>query len=248
MKLANKILSNFNESELLDLKLDPTFFTKENKLDPKVIKVLKAVLADVMAKLKKQKVIFEPAGVILTGSLTSVNYDEGSDVDFHVLVDFSQFPDPDLMRNFLTYFAKNFNGKFDLRGRDLELYFQDANEPHISPGIYDILNDTWLMPPSGEKIEKTKEMQDAAANHKLRAKAFAKDWAKIDKKNKVDVNRFLSIITHYFEGIRTMRKEGLATGGLASVGNQVFKLLRRNGTLELITKLMHEAQDEIFDA
>jgi hypothetical protein len=230
------------------LKLDPNFFVAGNTLDPKVIQILKQVTSDVMQKLAEKGVVFKPAGVILTGSLTSVNYDQNSDVDFHILVDFTQFDDPALMKNFLGAFAGNYNNRFDLRGRKIELYFQDAAEPHISPGVYDILNDTWIMPPSGQKIVRTKEMFDAAACHKAKVQEFIDGWGNVNKRDKKAVNDFLTVVRNYYEGLRKMRKEGLASEGLASVGNQVFKLLRRNNTLQMITDLLTDIQDEIFEA
>lgn len=246
MKTASKVIRM--AEEMSDLRLDPMFFTDLNKLKPEIISVLQEVIRDVIAGLAERGVDLTPVGAILTGSLTSINYDQWSDVDLHILVDFSEFGDPQLMKNFFTFFAKDFNGNYDLRGRNIELYFQDKDEPHVSPGIYDILKDKWIMPPNGKKIVRTSEMTQAAdskLNYILGLKA---EWEEINRSDKDAVRKFQTKITNYFEALRKMRKDGISTTGLDSVGNQVFKLLRRNGGLEVLSKLMLDVQNTIFEA
>jgi predicted nucleotidyltransferase len=244
---SSSILSKLEANADPTLALDPTFFDASNNLLPGPRKVMLDVLAEVFEKLKAKGQSFEPTGMILTGSLVSVNYDAASDVDLHVLVDFSKFDDPELMSAFLSEFARNFNGKINLRNRNLELYFQDDSEPHVTPGIYDVKNDTWLMPPTGEKIEKTRAMKDAAANHLARVEEFENEVKALGADTE-QAKLLLCRMTKYFEGIRTMRKNGIASDGLASVGNQTFKLLRRNGAIPLLSKLIEKARDKVFEA
>ena len=91
-------------------------------------------------------------------------------------------------------------------------------------------------------------MKSSAANHKSRVVQFQNRWKKVDKEDKQAVKNFLSMLNNYFDGIRAMRKEGIANDGLASVGNQVFKMLRRNSTFDMLSKLIIEVQDQIFEA
>lgn len=229
------------------LNLDPDFFDPDNKLKQDIRDVLMDVLADVKQELAKKDFDLEDEGVILTGSLVDVNFDKNSDVDFHVLVDFNKFDDPTLVQNFLQSFAKNYNNRFNLRGRNLELYFQDSREPHISPGVYDVVNNDWIIPPEGVKIVRTPQMLLAADSIKKRIDRFVKEYEEADKSDKDIVVAHLAKLQGFFSSLRDMRKRALSAGGLGSFGNQVFKLLRRNGAFDSLTKLITRAKDDFFE-
>jgi predicted nucleotidyltransferase len=186
---------------------------------------------------------------MLTGSLTSPDFDKQSDVDVHIVLDMQQFADPKLMADFLATYAKNYNThEYDLRGHSLELYFQDASEKHISPGIYDILSDRWIKAPDGSHIVITPEMLELAEIARSKVQDLIKAWGIVNKEDKSEVSKFLLDTEAYYQMVRKARKDAVVLGGLASVGNQVFRLLRRNGTLEALTNLIDDIQDEIYEA
>ena len=225
--------------------LDPQFFDEENRLQPDVRRVLLRVAEDARLQLSEKGFILRPAFVVLTGSLSGPNWDDQSDVDLHVGVDFNQYLEPEIQKRFLALFARDFNNnKFDLLGRSLELYFQDAHESHNSPGVYDVENDHWTQIPDGVRIEVTAEVTRAAEKYMHEVEALRTEYEEFPK---VGAEKFLLKLQEYFEDIRRMRKEGLETEGRASFGNQLFKQLRRNGTLTNLTDLMRQVRDDVYE-
>ena len=80
--------------------------------------------------------------ITLTGSLASFNWSDYSDVDLHILLDFNQFENPDLITDLVRNAASNWNNKHDIKikGYEVEMYGQDANEPHHSLGVFSLQN------------------------------------------------------------------------------------------------------------
>ena len=75
----------------------------------------------------------------LTGSLANFNYTKYSDLDVHILLDFSKVnEDTDLVKGVLDgkRFIWNLRHSVILRKHEVELYYQDTNEPHIASGLY----------------------------------------------------------------------------------------------------------------
>jgi len=231
--------------EKLDVGLDPNFFDEDGNLRDDVRKTLLKVKEDVLAGLEKKEVPVTPAFVVLTGSLCGPNWDEFSDIDLHIGVDFSQFDDPLLAKLFLAYYAHSFNQEgYDLLDRKLELYFQDTKETHTEPGLYDLVDGFWIKVPKGAKIEPSKAVRKAALGNKKKVEALQREYSKTGKD---DPESFLNELRTYWEGIKRARKEGLSKEGEASFGNQVFKQLRRSGTLEVLAKLIRQVVDDTYE-
>lgn len=235
----------FGKSELCkDEELNQEFFDDKH-LDPRVREVLIDVYEDVIAGLKEKGYDLDVKFLILTGSLMGVNYDEQSDIDFHIGVDTSVLDKPVI--DLLGYYAKEFNNKnYTLKGRDLEIYFQDANEPHEAPGIYDVLNDKWIKEPSMEHIEISDDAKALAQKYLNAISKFESAYAGLDK-SRNSIAMFLSKLRMFFDTIKTNRKEGLQESGEKSVGNQAFKLSRRNGALEKLANLMNSVMNDYYD-
>mgnify|MGYP000595513790 CR=1 FL=1 len=90
--------------------------------------------------------------IILTGSLSNYNWSKYSDLDVHVLFDFtevSQSDDKEFVREYVNSRKVNWNEIHDItvKGFEVEMYPQDVHQPHRSTGIYSILNDEWVNEP-----------------------------------------------------------------------------------------------------
>jgi predicted nucleotidyltransferase len=71
----------------------------------------------------------------LTGSLANYNYTDFSDLDLHVLVDFSKIDAPNKILKAAVdgiRFVWNTRHDIKMRGYDVEVYLQDAKEPQLS--------------------------------------------------------------------------------------------------------------------
>jgi predicted nucleotidyltransferase len=177
--------------------------------------------------------------IVLTGSLANFNWSNYSDIDIHVIIDYEETDfNLDLLKEFFD--AKknvwNNNRNIKVKNFDVELYVQDLNEPHISSGVYSILNDKWLIEPT----KKTPKIDDRKILEK--SEEFAK---KIDllvlKSKKQNV---LSKIDELRKKIKKFRQSGLDTGGEYSYENLTFKLLRRNGYIKKILDLKTKLTDK----
>lgn len=165
--------------------------------------------------------------VHLTGSLANYNWSEYSDVDLHILVNFEDFDNQKIIKEFFDAKKNNWNQNHDIKikGYDVELYVQDSNESHLSSGVYSLLNNKWIVEP-----KKGKEYIDEDLILK-KGEEYAKIIDDLVKKSKsgIDVSKDVDDVKLK---IKQFRQSGLESGGEYSYENLTFKLLRRNGYIE----------------
>lgn len=186
--------------------------------------------------------------VTLTGSLSNYNWSEFSDVDLHILIDFSKFrEDQDLVKNFFDAKKKVWNNDHNIKikGFDVEVYAQDTEETHRSSGVYSVLNNGWVIEPEYEnpKIDKLSIIRKAKEIEEMIDELAAKykqgeDITKQTDELKVKINNY--------------RNAGLDRSGEYSEENLVFKMLRRTQYIEKLYNIgkgladRHLSLDEIF--
>jgi len=250
-----EIIKRMNRSESLltrmaNEELDPRFFSDKLDLDPAVRTALLSVADDVKRSLRDQGVELNAETVVLTGSETGGDYDDHSDLDLHFLVDFDKHPK--MMASFLAAHAKVYNNRgMRLRGRPVEVYFQSASEPHLSPGVYDLVKGTWLKAPSEEEQTRSAPSHGAKelARMYLEQASLLKAELDVSAPGDKDAARgALTRATEMMAGIKAMRSAGLHSGGLRSDGNTTFRLLRRNGAFEKLNAVVKVARDRLLDA
>lgn len=180
--------------------------------------------------------------IIITGSLVNYNWSQFSDVDLHIVIDFTQFPEKyrQTFKDFLNLKKMIFNLKHEIKVKDfdVELYAQDSDEAHFSLGTYSVMNDEWIKYPKKEKVE----IDTTAVKNK------SKHWMEmidsiIEESKEVELEEGLKLLKKVKDKIKTFRTSGLQKGGEYSVENLVFKVLRRNGYLEKL----FEFQDSLMD-
>ena len=184
--------------------------------------------------------------VILTGSLSNYNWSEKySDYDLHILIDFKEVDDNvELVKKFADAAKKNWNDEHDIKisGYEVEVYIQDVDEPHKSSGVFSLLNNKWNVRP--EKIEF--EPDEEALREKGKSVMMAVDSLE-DEFDEDKYDKFKEKLDKVWDKIKNYRKSGLAEeGGELSLGNLVFKLLRRNGYIEKVMKLKRKSYDKQF--
>lgn len=206
------------------------------KMNPDVRKKLLEISDDFIESLGVDFFIHD---IVLTGSLSNYNWSEYSDVDLHILIDFEETGvNKDLLKEFFDskkdVWNKNTNIK--IKNFDVEMYVQDLNEPHVSSGVYSILNDEWVVEPKKDSpnIDDRKILE--------KGEEFATKIDKLVKKSKnTDVS---SEIDSLRKKIKSFRQSGLESGGEYSYENLTFKLLRRNGYIEKLINLKSKLRDK----
>jgi len=226
--------------------LNPKFWTNKS-FDKSVRQKLLQIAEDVYEDLN---IDVEIADIQLTGSLANYNYNENSDLDVHILLDFSQInDDKKLVKDALDGKRYVWNVKHDIKIRDheVEIYYQDVTEPHVASGLYSLLNDTWIEEPSYNPPTVDEKDVD------LKAESIRKDIERLANDiNDPNVSDDEARMIHergkkIQEKISKMRKEGLAESGEFSVENLVFKQLRNDGSIEKLFDSINNAYDEMFN-
>ena len=179
-----------------------------------------------------------PEDITITGSSANYNYTPTSDIDLHLLVNFANVTcDEEITRDYLLAKKSLWNDKHDITifGREVEVYVQDTNEPHVSTGVYSILRDTWVEHP--EQID----AESINLDEVLYKKKLAEYVDVIEHNIKKNTNH------NYLKKLRgkisKMRRDGLAAEGQFSVENLVFKKLRSMGYLDKLAQLETDAYD-----
>jgi len=238
----NKILNSFKFQDGLNSKIWQTPRKKnigdseshEIEMKPEVREKLLEI-ADIFFEFLNIDVVV--TDIIMIGSLTNYNWSEYSDIDLHLVVDYSQF-DKKTKKIFIEFFDLkkiifNIRHNIKLFGFDVECFVQDEKETTFSSGIYSILHNEWLNFP---KKEKNDQIDFKLINEK------ANQWMRIidnliDNSKNENVDNIKKIVKKYKEKLKKFRNCGLQKNGEMSVENLVFKLLRRNGYIEKLYEL-----------
>jgi predicted nucleotidyltransferase len=180
---------------------------------------------------------FKILDIILTGSMANYNWTKFSDFDVHVVTRYSDLKCDDLAAEFYRAKKNIWNQEHDIlvRGHEVELYVQDVTEPHVSSGVYSLLDNKWLVTP--EKI--TSDIDQDAVRKKSQDLMKQIDVALEQADDPDDVKRIQKKITH-------MRKSGLEKAGEFSVENLTFKVLRNTGYLAKLKNARNSKIDKIL--
>ena len=225
-----RILSSGNNLEFHN-ELEPNIWQNEalnSEIRPALLKIAK----DFFKSLKLPVAIED---IRFTGSLANYNYTRYSDIDLHIVVDFSKITkDTKLVKEFFDSKRIIWNQKhaITIKGYEVEIYVENLNEKHFSTGVHSVLNNEWIVKPSSEKPDFDKGAALKKAGHLMKEINAA-----------IEPPRELSDLERIKEKIKKMRKCGLSHGGEYSVENLAFKFLRRKGYI----KKLHDAYTKEYD-
>lgn len=227
-----------------------SFFSKEN-LNPKVWETEDKLNPEVRAKLIEiSNEFIDFIGVpilvediIFTGSLANFNWSEFSDIDLHIVADFSQF-DEELLELYQELFKVKktmFNSDYNIKifGYDVELYVQNAAESHFSTGVYSVLNDEWIDKPVREDKKIDTEILKGKINQWM-----SKIDTVINNASEEDIESAKEYVKNLKDKIKKFRSSGLKQGGEYSYENLTFKYLRRNGYLDKLFNFEKQLVDK----
>lgn len=227
-----------------------SFFSKEN-LNPKVWETEDTLNPDVRAKLLEISTEFiDFIGVpiliddiIFTGSLANFNWSEFSDIDLHIVANFSQF-DEELLELYQELFKVKktiFNSDYNIKifGYDVELYVQNSTEVHFSTGVYSVLFDEWIEKPVKEDKKIDTEILKGKINQWM-----SKIDTVINNASEEDIESAKEYVKNLKDKIKKFRSGGLKEGGEYSYENLTFKYLRRNGYLDKLFNFEKQLVDK----
>ncbi len=217
--ILNHIL---NEEELNEYKLhtclDPRIWDKNNKLYPEVKEALINITNLFLETLQN---ILTLQDIRITGSEANYNYTESSDIDLHLVFDFSEVEvDPEFLDDYFFSKRQIFNNQysFEIKGIPVELSVENINSALVSTGVYSLYTDSWLRIPENAGLEIT---QFNLESYEKIVKAIRKIIASSDRER----------IYKLWKNIKGLRKLSLKLQGEFGEGNLIFKKLRADGII-----------------
>lgn len=169
--------------------------------------------------------------ILFTGGNANYLYNDLSDIDIHVLVDYSQLFDHDVDMN-----KDYFNDKKELwkvkypdlniAGYPIEMYAQDISEvPHLDQGVYSLMFDKWVLKPVKQDLDNDLNMekdsvQSIADQYQHKIEELISNNYGADNAENLKLE------------IHNLRDNSIAKDGEFGEGNLVFKELRNRGLID----------------
>ena len=208
--------------------LNPLLFDEHNKLKPNIKSQLDTIVDDFIEYMGIPDLAVED--VIITGSNVAFTYTPHSDIDLHLLVDFSALPESDVYKELFNAKKSLYNDTYEITIRDIpvELYVQDTAQAHTSLGEYSLYQDKFTRIPRKTRAN----LDEISTEHKFeRLEQLALQGLKSEDIDKV--NEVLSIIKRY-------RQAGLDNKGEFGPENLAFKAIRSKGYFQALFDLRNK--------
>jgi len=244
LREAIDIVLGDETEDLLTFDVQPTLQPKIWNEDEEIRRGVKSALMQIVDEfLAGLDMDLDIKDVIITGSIANYNWSKFSDIDLHILVDFSEVNEnEEMVKKFFDAVRSNWNKLHNImvKGHEVEIYVQEADEPHISTGVYSLEDDRWLVKP--KKIRPAIDRNTAIKKMKGMARQIDKLSAVYDKGKYEDAFEMAERIK---EKLKRMRRSGLEKSGIYSPENLAFKMLRRSGDIEQLFSIYTQAYDKI---
>jgi len=220
--------------------LSPKFWAAR-KLNPKITKRLIKIAYEFLEDLN---IDVEMEDLRFTGSLANYNWSKYSDIDLHIIVDFSKIDEnTELVKGFFDSSRMRWNDLHDITiyGHEVEIYVENKGEAHKSSGLYSLFDDQWRIEPDPDRIDFDYETA------RKKADALETEVNLIEKFVSQKPRAAIKSIDRLKDKIRKMRRAGLYSPEQEySAENIAFKILRREETLDKLNNMKYDAYDRVL--
>ena len=217
-------------------------FWRDNSLDPAVSQKLLEIATNFFEDLGLEGSSLED--VTFTGSLANYNWTRYSDVDLHLLVDFSKIDDnTELVREFFNAKTSLWNKTHDIDvlNHEVELYVQDVSEEHHSTGVFSIKNDQWIAEPTRVEPKVDTDMV------KRKIKSFIDMIERVeDEFDDKKYQKAYEMSINLAKKLKNFRASGLEEVGEFSNENLAFKYLRNKGFIKTLYETRNKSYDKMM--
>lgn len=225
-------------------KLNPKLWDENGELDPAVRKRLLTIAMDFYDSLNIETLLKD---IIVVGSNAGYNWSKYSDIDLHLLMDFSEInDDTDLLKNYFSAKKITWSSQHNItiRGYEVELYVQSTDDQDASDGVYSLVKNEWLQIPKAKDIKLNKKLitHQAAKVINLIDRYIEEFNSGLNRKELEALNIKADKL---YKLIFQNRRDGLKQFGEGATNNIVFKVLRRSGHLEALRDLKFNIYDEL---
>ena len=182
--------------------------------------------------------------ITITGSMANYNWTKYSDVDLHIIIDFSKVDENiELVREFFNSKTSNWNKNHDITfyGYDIEIYVQNLNEKHYSTGVYSLLDEKWIVIPTKIEPKIDVQMVKRKANSFIDMIERAEEMF-LDKNYSEAYDFSLKLVNR----IKKFRRSGLGGEGEYSNENLTFKYLRNHKYTSILFDIRNASYDKMM--
>lgn len=190
-------------------------------------------------------------GIHLTGSICNFNWSKFSDIDLHLVVDFSDISDrKDFVQEYFNSKKNEWNDEHNnlkIYKFPVELYVEDINAKTESSAIFNLETNAWIKAPLPDDIHSIKldkyEIKEKSANLMTKIDNYCDLF---DDSNNVDeLKKLYSKTLKLSKKIKAMRKFGLKRNGESDPYNIVVKCMRRMGYLDKLYDLSNNIYNKM---
>jgi hypothetical protein len=221
-------MNHFEQPGKLHQELNPVLWTNGSLEKP----VQVALLRIAKAYWKFLNIDTPIIDIIVSGSQANYNYSEHSDIDLHLVVDYSKVQ-CDLAVDELFKTKRDLwreEHDIDIHGIPVEVYVEDVHKPAVS-STYSLLTNSWKKEPKKTQIEPDSE----------RIERLCKAWmiliaVRLATKDLAQIRQVKDMLWQY-------RKKGLDVEGEMGVPNLVFKTLRNSGVTDMLLAAVSKLSD-----
>ena len=249
--LLGESRKKLSEVKASDINMSP--FKPKSELNPKlwvngkINSRVRVRLLDIADDFMDELAIgdIKPEDIVLTGSLSNYNWSKYSDIDLHIVIDFSKvYPGK---KDFVEDYFKTkreawteSHGELKIYGYPVEVSVEDSKNPAMSTGVYSIVKNEWIVEPD--------DFDNAELNSAYIRKHSAKLMTKIDAmlsdyNNRKGLDNLDSKAYNLFMNLRRQRQESLSTSGEMGSGNIIYKILKHSGYLDKLWDVINGAFD-----
>lgn len=260
MRITEDIYMGYDPMEEVDAEdVNLSSFAVNDRLNPKIW-VNEKINSDVRLKLLEIADDFvdslamdwvKPLDVLFTGSLANYNWSEYSDIDMHILYDFSEIYDnTEFVEDYFKAKRNLWNEEHEgisIYGFPVEISAEDANNPSKSSGVYSLEKNEWIKLP--------KDISDSRLNVDYIRETAAEYMTKIDEMEEemertddiAKIEKLNKSAERMFDRLKDMRKKSLETeaGEMAS-DNIVWKVLRREEYIGRLNAIITDTYDKMM--
>lgn len=177
--------------------------------------------------------------IVLTGGNANFNYTKQSDLDVHLVIDYSKVTcDEAIVKDYFmskkSLWAAN-HTHIRVKGYPVELFAEDKHsKPKAGQGVYSLLKGRWIQEPKFVKMNFSK---DTLLAQKV-------DFYKKQIDNMVSGKQSIQSADNLKNKLRAMRGAAIELGGEFSFENLVFKELRNSGYMDKLTDYLKQDKEK----
>lgn len=253
--IYNMAMNYINEVDTNDInmqpfkvkkKLHPDFFKDDDTMNSQIRMRLLDIADDFIETLEVKWV--KPLDIIVTGSIVNYNWSEYSDVDVHIVYDFTKiYKKSEFVKDYFMAKRDAWNKSHEnltMKGFPVEMSVEDVNEPLQSSGVYSIEKNKWVKEPKemdGSNIDMEGIQKYCAKQMTKMDKLFSKMDKETDRKKlETLANELESIL----DAVHDKRTEGLKTKEKElSNGNIMWKVVKHMGYADKVYDYLNKVYD-----